>query len=132
MKRIPVWGLGFFLVFIIGCVVGGKIYMQEKRNTQIQTEMIKVANSRKVENIILAQLSENDPQHKIKKLKVIDKSVHKSPMGGILFEGFINDDKSLKFNAGINEEDNKYVGTNIAPKANLSKFLNLDEASSNE
>lgn len=132
MKKIPVWGWAILILVVIGGVIGGTIYMQEQKNEQMQNEIMKVANSKEVEDIILSELSENDPHHKIKKLKILDETVHRSPMGGILFEGFVNDDESLKFNAGVNKEGNKYVGTNIAPKANLYKFLGLNEGSANE
>ncbi|GAK30824.1 hypothetical protein WOSG25_050960 [Weissella oryzae SG25] len=97
--------------------------MIEAEGARLQTEMIKVANSKETENVILSHLAKGDPNHKINKIQIIDKTVHKSPAGGVLFEGFINDDEALNFNAGINKEENKYIGTNITPRARLCKFL---------
>ncbi|GAK30815.1 hypothetical protein WOSG25_050870 [Weissella oryzae SG25] len=97
--------------------------MIEVEGASLQTEMVRIANSKEAEKIILSQLAKNDPNHKINKIQIIDKTVHKSLSGGVLFEGFINDDEALNFNAGINIEENKYIGTNITPRARLCKFL---------
>lgn len=84
------------VILILGLVVKHKI-----NQLKFQNEMVKIVKRNK--HIIEDEVSSSDRYHKIKKIIIDYESVEHNPMGGIMFEGYVNDDKSLEFGGGLNK-----------------------------
>ena len=105
MKRI-VMGLAGLLV-IVGLVIGGMKIMQ-----QVQyNEMVNIVKSEEVKNIIennlkLRHASALESGDVIQSYQIDMDSIKHSPMGGIIFKVYINNDKQLYVHFLINKDLN--------------------------
>lgn len=105
MKRI-VMGLAGLLV-VVGLVIGGMKIMQ-----QVQYyEMIHTVKSEEVQNIIennlkLRHASALESGDVIQSYQIDMDSINHSPMGGIIFKVYINNDKQLYVHFLINKDLN--------------------------
>ena len=105
MKRI-VMGLAGLLV-VVGLVIGGMKIMQ-----QVQyDEMVNIVKSEEVKNIIennlkLRHASALESGDVIQSYQIDMDSIKHSPMGGIIFKVYINNDKQLYVHFLINKDLN--------------------------
>ena len=105
MKRI-VMGLAGLLV-VVGLVIGGMKIMQ-----QVQyNEMVNTVKSEEVKNIIehnlkLRHASALESGDVIQSYQIDMDSINHSPMGGIIFKVYINNDKQLYVHFLINKDLN--------------------------
>ncbi|EOI02972.1 hypothetical protein UAY_00897 [Enterococcus moraviensis ATCC BAA-383] len=104
-------------LFILG--IGGKTYMDSKKN------MIEIV--RKNESLIENELKKYDRFKKIQSISINYESIQKSPMGGILFQGFVNNDQNLIFNAGLQKNNSLIEVVNTSPKKKLHDYLEKDD-----
>lgn len=122
MKHIKIIGIVVVIVAVIITGFGVKHKMDQQK-LQNDMEQIVKANKRLVEE----DLKQDDAYGKIKSVSIDYSSITESPMGGILFQGFVNDDPSLTFNAGLQKYQEKIETSNVAPKKNLDEFLQKGE-----
>ena len=105
MKRI-VMGLAGLLV-VVGLVIGGMKIMQ-----QVQyNEMVNTVKSEEVQNIIednlkLRHVGALESGDVIQSYQIDMDSIKHSPMGGIIFKVYINNDKQLYVHFLINKDLN--------------------------
>ena len=74
-------------------------------------EMIQIAESKKMKNVIEEGLKKIDPQAltpegKIKSYEIDKKSLAQNPMGGLMFDLIINGDEELTLGYVITEDEN--------------------------
>lgn len=74
---------------------------------KLQDDMVKVVKENK--HLIEEDLRSDDKFNKIKNITIDYDSVKHNPMGGIMVEGYVENDKNLKFTAGFNK--NSQEGT---------------------
>ncbi|RDX00708.1 DUF1310 family protein [Listeria kieliensis] len=110
------------VIIAVIAIVGGKIYMDNKKLNEDMKEVVK-SN----ESLIEKELAVYDTHNKIRSVSIDYDTVEKSPMGGILFQGYVNDDKTLTFNAGLKKNNSEIKATNTAPKKKLNVFLEEKE-----
>ncbi|MEN2666502.1 DUF1310 family protein [Listeria aquatica] len=110
------------IVIAVVAIVGGKMYMDNKKLDEDMKEVV-----RSNESLIEKELETYDTHNKIKNVSFDYGTVEKSPLGGILFQGYVNNDKELTFNAGLQKNGSKVEATNVAPKKKLSIFLEEKE-----
>ncbi|WP_086313784.1 hypothetical protein A5821_001321 [Enterococcus sp. 7F3_DIV0205] len=87
-------------IMVIGIGIGGKIYMDRKT---LKDEMLKIVTDNK--DIVEKELKAQDTSNRIHKIDIDYSTIKHNPMGGIMFEGYINGEKKLAFSTGLN----KYV-----------------------
>ncbi|MGC6770040.1 DUF1310 family protein [Enterococcus sp. LJL51] len=97
--------VGLILVIIVG--IGVKVYMDEKK---FNDEMMKVVRENK--SLVEEEIKKDDSFRKIETIDIDYSTVKHNPMGGIMFEGFVNGNEKLSFSAGfrkyIRAEDEEY------------------------
>ncbi|WP_088271804.1 DUF1310 family protein, partial [Enterococcus wangshanyuanii] len=105
--------------------VGGKIYMDNK---SFNDEMVDIVHTHK--SIVEKELRSEDPSNRIKKIEIDDSTIKHNPMGGIMFEGFVNGQRELSFSTGFrkynmsdNGEYSDIESTGIDITAELSDYL---------
>ncbi|EUJ18636.1 DUF1310 family protein [Listeria aquatica] len=87
------------IVIAVVAIVGGKMYMDNKKLDEDMKEVV-----RSNESLIEKELETYDTHNKIKNVSFDYGTVEKSPLGGILFQGYVNNDKELTFNAGLQKK----------------------------
>ncbi|MBC1373656.1 DUF1310 family protein [Listeria booriae] len=96
--------------------------MKYKMDQQkLQDDMVKVVKAN--EHLVEDDLKQDDKYDRIKSVSIEYNSIMKSPMGGLLFQGYVNDDPSLTFNAGFQKYQDEIETSNVAPKEKLDEFL---------
>lgn len=123
-------GKQFFVgvILVLGLVIigiGGKIYMDNKR---LKEEMIQVVNSEEAKKEIEAGLKNLDskaltPEGKIKSYKIDYESIEHNPMGGIMFDIIINNDKALVADFDLNKYSEKLEVGGIGLSEKLSDMI---------
>ncbi|GBG95172.1 hypothetical protein LFYK43_16310 [Ligilactobacillus salitolerans] len=88
------------VVLIFGVIAGGKYYLNQKEEQQHE-EMVSYV--KKYHSVIEDDLRESDKKNFIKKITIDYSSVEHNPMGGIDVEGYVNSDKSLRFDTNIDK-----------------------------
>ena len=124
MKRI-VMGLAGLLV-VVGLVIGGMKIMQ-----QVQyNEMVNTVKSEEVQNIIednlkLRHVGALESGDVIQSYQIDMDSIKHSPMGGIIFKVYINNDKQLYVHFLINKDLNsgKLVNQGGGTSEKLSELI---------
>ena len=106
MKPLKIVGIVLAsLLVIVGLSVGGFKVMKQAEHD----EMVRIVESEEVKKIIEDDLKEMDQFYltnkgKIKSYQIDDKSINHSPMGGIKFKIYINNDEELYVFFTINKD----------------------------
>ena len=106
MKSLKIIGIVLAsLLVIVGLSIGGYKVMKKVE----QDEMVRVVKGEEVKKIIEDDLKEMDQFYltnkgKIKSYQIDDKSIKHSPMGGIIFKVYINNDEQLYVHFLINKD----------------------------
>ncbi len=105
MKKILT--IGITIIVILVAVIGGKVYMDQKK---LNEEMVKVVKSEEAKKVFEEGLKNIDPkaltkEGVIKSYEINYDSIKHNPMGGIMVDLYINDDKELYVNVTM-EKDN--------------------------
>ncbi|MGC6770072.1 DUF1310 family protein [Enterococcus sp. LJL51] len=115
--------IGLVSLIIIG--LGVKWYMDEK---QFQDEMTKVVEENKF--LVDEWLKQNDSLCKIKTVEIDYSTVKHNPMGGIMVQGYVNNDEELAFSVGfrkyVQAETEEYSDVELIPvriSADLDDYL---------
>ncbi|MBC1435149.1 DUF1310 family protein [Listeria rocourtiae] len=122
MKYIKITGIVVVILAVIAIGFGVKYKMDQQK---LQDEMVKVVKAN--QDLVKADLKQDDKYDKIKSISIDYDSITKSPMGGLLFQGFVNDEPTLTFNAGLQEYQEKIETSNVSPKEKLDEFLQKGE-----
>ncbi|EUJ52293.1 DUF1310 family protein [Paenilisteria rocourtiae] len=122
MKYIKIIGIVVVILAVIAIGFGVKYKMDQQK---LQDEMVKVVKAN--QDLVKADLKQDDKYDKIKSISIDYDSITKSPMGGLLFQGFVNDEPTLTFNAGLQEYQEKIETSNVSPKEKLDEFLQKGE-----
>lgn len=112
--------LGIIVIVCLG--IGGEKYMDQKR---LQDEMVTVVKQNS--SLIKDELKTFDSFNKIKTISIKYDTIEESPLGGMLFQGFVNGDETLSFNGGLQKDGETIETTNTAPKKKLLSFLEKRE-----
>lgn len=115
--------IGITLLIILA--IGGKIYMDKK---SFNDEMVDIVHTHK--SIVEKELRGEDPLDRIKKIDIDDSTIKHNPMGGIMFEGFVNGQRELSFSTGFrkynmseNGEYSDVQSTGVDITADLADYL---------
>lgn len=113
------------IILLIILAVGGKIYMDKK---SFNDEMVDIVHTHK--SIVEKELRDEDPLDRIKKIDIDDSTIKHNPMGGIMFEGFVNGQRELSFSTGFrkynsseNGEYSDIQSTGVDITADLADYL---------
>ena len=112
--------LGIIVIICLG--IEGKKYMDQKR---VQDEMVTVVKQNSF--LIKDELKTFDSCNKIKTISIKYDTIEKSPLGGMLFQGYVNGDETLSFNGGLQKDGETIETTNTSPKRKLVSFLEKRE-----
>lgn len=98
--------LGLILVIVVG--IGVKWYMDEK---QFNDEMLKIVNSKEAKESYERTIGNRDPlafteEGIIQSYKIDYESIEHNPMGGIMLDLIINDDKELTIDVILHKKSN--------------------------
>ena len=127
MKSLKIIGITLAsLLIIVGLSIGGfKVMKQVKYN-----EMVRIVKGEEVKKIIEDDLKEMDQFYltnkgKIKSYQIDDKSIKHSPMGGIKFKIYINNDEELYVFFTINKDkkSGKLVNDGGGNSAKFEKMI---------
>ena len=127
MKPLKIVGIVLAsLLVIVGLSIGGYKVMKQVEHD----EMVKIVESEEVKKIIEDDLKEMDQFYltnkgKIKSYQIDDKSINHSPMGGIKFKIYINNDKELYVFFTINKDrsSGKLVNDGGGNSAKFEKMI---------
>lgn len=93
-----------FSVIVVGLLIwiGAKV----KDHLEFQQEMVRIAHSKEVKELIVHDLKQKDPyafteKGKIQSYEIDDETIEHNPMGGIMFEVIINGDKEITGSMGL-------------------------------
>ena len=104
--------------------IGGYFYLENQR---MKTEMVKIVKDHHQLLLDYMQSKEIDPHRRVKTVTIEYDETRHNPGGGIIVDGFINKDKNLSFELGIDKDnlDGKEImevtGGGLSEK--LSTFL---------
>ncbi|WEV56440.1 DUF1310 family protein [Ligilactobacillus acidipiscis] len=125
--KVILWSIVLAVILIGGMIEGGKYYMDRKEEQQHE-EM--VAYVKKYRGVIEDDLKRSDKNNFIKSITIDYDKVQHNPMEGIDVEGYVNDNKTLDFDGGIDKETiegkEKVVSTGIGISPKLDKYLGDD------
>ena len=114
------------LLVIVGLSVGGYKVMKQAEHD----EMVRIVKGEEVKKIIEDDLKEMDQfsltnKGKIKSYQIDDKSINHSPMGGIKFKIYINNDEELYVFFTINKDrsSGKLVNDGGGSSAKFKKII---------
>ncbi|MGM0217969.1 DUF1310 family protein [Enterococcus sp. AZ126] len=115
--------LGLFLLIVIG--IGGKVYMDNKR---FNDEMVNVVKSGQAKQIIEDELKELDskaltPEGIIRSYEIDYESIEHNPMGSIMFDVIINNDKELLVSYYLNKRTGVLKNGGLDLSEKLSDML---------
>ena len=93
-----------FSLLVVGILIwiGSKV----KDHLEFQQEMVRIVHSKEVEKIVIENLKQKDPfafteKGKIQSFKIDDETIEHNPMGGIMFDVTINEDKDIIGSVGL-------------------------------
>lgn len=125
MKKKHITSLIIGITLLIILAIGGKIYMDKK---SFNDEMLDIVHIHK--SIVEKELRDEDPLNRIKKIDIDDSTIKHNPMGGIMFEGFVNGQRELLFTTGFrkynmseNGEYSDVQSTGVDITADLADYL---------
>ncbi|MGX7112686.1 DUF1310 family protein [Gemella cuniculi] len=105
LKKIILGILGSAIV--VGLLIGGKIYMDNKQvETIVKSEEGKAAIEKMLKVLDEKALT---PEGKIKSYKIDDSYTKKNPMGGVIVRVVINDDEELDVETTLNKYPSRGV-----------------------
>ena len=127
MKSLKIVGIVLAsLLVIVGLSIGGYKVMKKAEHD----EMVRIVESEEVKKIIEDDLKEMDQfsltnKGKIKSYQIDDKSIKHSPMGGIKFKIYINNDEELYVFFTINKDkkSGKLVNDGGGNSAKFEKMI---------
>ena len=127
MKSLKIVGIILArLLVIVGLSVGGYKVMKQAEHD----EMVRIVKGEEVKKIIEDDLKEMDQfsltnKGKIKSYQIDDKSINHSPMGGIKFKIYINNDEELYVFFTINKDrsSGKLVNDGGGSSAKFKKII---------
>ncbi len=115
--------LAAILLIILG--IGGKLYMDQK---QFHNEMVNVVKSEEAKKEIELGLKNLDPKALtpegiIKSYEIDYESVEHNPMGGIMYEVIVNQDKELTLDFDIDKQSDGLKNGGVVISEKLSELL---------
>jgi hypothetical protein len=117
--------IGIILLIILA--VGGKIYLDKK---SFNDEMLEIVNSKEAKVVYDRTIKNRDPEAftstgVIQSYKIDYESIEHNPMGGIMLDLIINNDKSLTIDVILEKDNNTQKLRNGAggASAELSQLL---------
>ncbi|MBC1490430.1 DUF1310 family protein [Listeria booriae] len=122
MKYLKIIGIVVVILAVIGIGIGVKYKMDQQK---VQEDMVKVVKAN--EKLIGDDLKSQDKYHKIKSISINYDSIKKSPMGGIIVDGYVNNKKDLTFVSGLQRYDGSVETDGTAPRARLFDYLEKEE-----
>jgi hypothetical protein len=115
------------IILLIILAVGGKIYMDKK---SFNDEMLEIVNSKEAKVVYDRTIKNRDPEvftstGVIQSYKIDYESIEHNPMGGIMLDLIINNDKSLTIDVILEKDNNTQKLRNGAggASAELSQLL---------
>lgn len=125
-KKKKIW-LGIILTLcLIGIIaligIGGKIYMDKKYEAQQQAAIEVVKEN---ENLIKDNVHHDDKYKRVNSITIDYDTVKINPMGGIMVDGYVNDNKKLIFYAmlEVREKTGKLGSTGISTSPDYQKAI---------
>ena len=119
-------------LFLALCL-GGVIYLTHK-NQEFHNEMTRIAHSEEVKKLIVEELKAIDPnalteKGKIRSYKIDDSTIRHNPMGGIMFDIFVNDSISMAGKMGIQKDggSEQLSSVGMDESAGLQALLESDD-----
>lgn len=119
-SKIKWLSIALFTIIIIISILGGKIFMDNKK---FQHEMIEIVNGREAEEVFRESLAGLDSkafteEGIIKLYEIDDESIKHSPMGSILVNLILNNDKELVVKYDLNKRNGslEYGGLGLSEK----------------
>lgn len=122
MKYIKIIGVVVVIMAIIVTGFGVKHKMDQQK---LQDEMVKVVKDN--EHLIEDDLKSQDKYHKIKSVSFNYDSIKKSPVGGVIVDGYVNGKKDLTFVSGLQKYDGSIETDGTAPRTSLHEYLEKKE-----
>ncbi|HIW89405.1 MAG TPA: DUF1310 domain-containing protein [Candidatus Ligilactobacillus excrementipullorum] len=91
--------LTLIIVLIISLIGVGKYYMNQSAEHQHEEMVVYV---KKYHQVIEDDLRESDKNNFIKSITIDYGTIEHNPMGGINVDGYVNGNRTLKFQSGLN------------------------------
>ncbi|MBO0465931.1 DUF1310 domain-containing protein [Enterococcus plantarum] len=115
--------LGICLVIVI--VIGGKVYMDNKRFHDEMVNVVKSGQAKKEIEIGLKNLDSKalTPEGIIKSYEIDYESIEHNPMGGIMYEVVVNQDKDLTIEFDISKDSDGLKNGGAVISEKLSDLL---------
>ncbi|WP_086313787.1 hypothetical protein A5821_001326 [Enterococcus sp. 7F3_DIV0205] len=119
------------IIVLIILTIGGKIYLDEK---SFNDEMVKVVKSEEAKKVYEKTIKNNDPKAFtadgiIQSYEIDYDTIKHNPMGGIMFNLIINDNKNLYIHVTLDKEsDGRLRNSSGGPSSELDDLLNEREA----
>ena len=130
-KAIKIVGIVIASILAIGIVIIGGYKIMQKVE---QDQMVKIVKSEEVKKIIEETLKNEDSKALtnegiIKSYQIDEKSIKHNPMGGMMFNIIINNDKELYGMFGLQKDSQtqKIRGTGMDLSAKLSKLIEREK-----
>ena len=115
--------LGIFLLIVI--VIGGKVYMDNKRFNDEMVNVVKSGQAKKEIEVGLKNLDSKalTPEGIIKSYEIDYESIEHNPMGAIMFDVIINKDDELVAQFDLNNHSNTLEVGGIVLSEKLSGLI---------
>ncbi|MGM0219395.1 DUF1310 family protein [Enterococcus sp. AZ126] len=115
--------LGIFLLIVIG--IGGKVYMDNKRFNDEMVNVVKSGQTKREIEIGLKNLDSKalTPEGIIKSYEIDYESIEHNPMGGIMYEVVVNQDKDLTIEFDISKDSDGLKNGGAVISEKLSDLL---------
>ncbi|MGX7200779.1 hypothetical protein BCR22_08215 [Enterococcus plantarum] len=119
--------LGIFLLMVIG--IGGKVYMDNKRFNDEMVNVVKSGQAKREIEIGLKNLDSKalTPEGIIKSYEIDYESIEHNPMGGIMYEVVVNQDKDLTIEFDISKDSDGLKNGGAVISEKLSDLLENKE-----